>query len=81
MFKEPSELMTRDDWIHATNNAKEMGGHFMSNLSRAYQHADSGNVVPIRQNYHSHFFRFLSDERRTVLIEQFESLALSSKGR
>jgi hypothetical protein len=67
---EPSELMTGDDWIHATNTAKAMGGHFMGHLARAYQHADGSNQPPIKAAYHSHFFRFLSDERQRELEAQ-----------
>lgn len=81
MIKSPSELMTRDDYIHATNNAKETGGHFMSHLSRAYQHADGSNVKALRANYHSHFFRFLSDKRRQELQELYDSLALREDSR
>lgn len=66
----PSTLMTFDDWIHATNNAKESGGHFMGYLARAYQHADHGNQPPLKDAYHSHFFRFLSEERRRELEAQ-----------
>jgi hypothetical protein len=67
--KEPSRLMTDDDWIHATNNARETGGHFMGYLARAYQHADGSNRPPIKAAYHAHFFRFLSEDRRKYLQE------------
>lgn len=64
---EASTLMTFDDWIHATNNAKEYGGHFMGHLAIAFQHADSSNQPPLKAAYHSHFFRFLSEDRRKYL--------------
>jgi hypothetical protein len=67
--KEASELMTEDDWIHASNNAREDGGHFMGYLARAYQHADGSNRPPIKRAYHTHFFRFLSEDRRKYLQE------------
>lgn len=70
---EPSTLMTDDDWIHATNNAKETGGHFMGHLARAYQHADGSNRPPIKKAYHTHFFRFLSQERMEQLKMDAES--------
>jgi hypothetical protein len=77
MIKFASELMTRDDWIRASNNAKETGGHFMSNLAHAYQHADTHNARALRENYHQHFFGYLDFNRRLDLQKKFEALALA----
>lgn len=63
----PSTLMTGDDWIYATNHAKEVGGGFLSALALAVQRADSGNVEPLKREYHTHFFPFLPQERQAEL--------------
>jgi hypothetical protein len=73
---QPWSLMTDDDWIHATNHAKDRGGHFASNLARAYQHSDGSNRKPIRQaeRFQQLFFDYLDHERREALTLQAKEL-------
>lgn len=65
--KQPWELMTNDDWICASNGAIQIGGHFMTFLAKAFQHADGGNQPPIKKAYAQHFYRYLPKERKDRL--------------